>query len=165
MPISRLSRPRNLRRYSRSQQLSLSLPPAPTRMTGSRTSPGKPACKQRSQSVQFTSVSSLSRTARPQSIQGLIMDLQAFTCRNDGCDGPRSGVCINSLPFDECPDVISVERSEGEPPEQAGPRPPAETVKTPGGRSLDAAHAMPLLRERGGTMIGSSRARRLGKRR
>ena len=74
-----------------------------------------------------------------------------------GCGGPRSGVCINSLPFDECPDVISISVADEEeqvPPEQAAKPPVSESVTTPGGRSLDTAACDALLRERGGTLIG-----------
>jgi hypothetical protein len=83
------------------------------------------------------------------------VELRIFTCRVDGCNGPPSGVCINDLPFDECPDVIPFlgdEEEEGA--DAAGGRSPLEMVPTPGGQSLDAAACDALLRERGGTIVG-----------
>jgi hypothetical protein len=92
------------------------------------------------------------------------MNLEAFTCRVAGCGGPRSGVCINSLPFDECPDVIPVaDEEEQAPPEQAAKPPVPESVKTPGGRSLDTAACDALLRQRGGTLIGIVAGPEVGK--
>ncbi|WP_022674627.1 GTPase domain-containing protein [Novosphingobium sp. B-7] len=87
------------------------------------------------------------------------MDLRAFTCSQNGCDGPRSGICINTLPFDECPDVIRAEDVEDEEaqPEQAGSadhQAEMDMVVTPGGRSLTAERCDALLRERGGVVIG-----------
>lgn len=89
------------------------------------------------------------------------MDLSTLTCRLEGCGGPQSGVCINSLGFDECPDVISLAESE-----QLTADVPDNQVKhddqktTFNGRnfgvgdSLDAAGCDALLRAVGGKMIG-----------
>ena len=85
------------------------------------------------------------------------MDLDAYTCRVPGCKGPRSGVCINGLSFDECPDVIPIEdavqtedvRAIAETLPNAG-----EMVQTGGVSSLDAAACDALLRARGGTVVG-----------
>ena len=84
-------------------------------------------------------------------------------CRVDGCGGPRSGVCINSLSFEECPDVIPVPPEEEQATERRGDVNREETVPTPGGRSLDAAACDALLRERGGTMIGIVAGPEVGK--
>ncbi|QGY04585.1 hypothetical protein MMSR116_23745 [Methylobacterium mesophilicum SR1.6/6] len=80
-----------------------------------------------------------------------------FGCRLPGCDGPRSGVCINNLSFDECPDVVELSEHEdageqdgAEEPDDTAP----QTVDLPGGRSLDAAACDALLRRRGGTVVG-----------
>lgn len=84
------------------------------------------------------------------------MDLQAFTCSQDGCDGPRSGVCINTLSFDECPDVIPVEDGDvqAEGATAADRQSEADIVPTPGGRSLTVDRCDALLRERGGVVVG-----------
>lgn len=92
------------------------------------------------------------------------MDIKAFTCRVPGCDGPRSGVCINSLSFEDCPDVIPVEEI-GEPAaateisQAAG----GEMVRTGGERNLDAATCDALLRARGGVVIGVVAGPEVGK--
>lgn len=91
------------------------------------------------------------------------MDLQNFTCSLDGCDGPRSGVCINSLPFDECPDVIPAS-PDGEELDTADIRErSSEMVETPGARSLDASTCDELLRQRGGILIGIVAGPEVGK--
>ena len=89
------------------------------------------------------------------------MDMKAFTCRVDGCDGPRSGVCINNLPFNECPDVIPIWEEEEE--EESSGHSPVEMVSTPGGRALGAAICDRLLRERGGTVVGIVAGPEVGK--
>jgi len=92
------------------------------------------------------------------------MDLKTFTCRVNGCDGPRSGVCINNLPFDECPDVIPIPADAVKDAEDgARSHSQAEMVRTPGGRSLDAIACDVLLRERGGTVIGIVAGPEVGK--
>ena len=91
------------------------------------------------------------------------MDLQAFMCRVNGCGGPRSGTCINSLSFEECPDVVPVPLEEEQAIESRGGVILEKTVPTPGGRSLDAAACDALLRERGGTMIGIVAGPEVGK--
>lgn len=73
-------------------------------------------------------------------------------CRLPGCGGPHSGVCINSLPFDECPDVIELDEDDAPPEEPVEAA--TETVALPGGRSLDAAACDALLRQRGGVVVG-----------
>ena len=94
------------------------------------------------------------------------MDLDAYTCRVPGCKGPRSGVCINGLSFDECPDVIPIEdavqtedvRAIAETLPNAG-----EMVQTGGVSSLDAAACDALLRARGGTVVGVVAGPEVGK--
>ncbi len=79
-------------------------------------------------------------------------DPATLGCRLPGCSGPRSGVCINSLPFEECPDVVPFEGGD-----EAQERPAdlnEQAVALPGGRNLDAASCDALLRERGGTVVG-----------
>jgi len=93
------------------------------------------------------------------------MDLARYTCRLKGCDGPRSGVCINNLKFDECPDVIPLEEAEAV---AAAPAAEAlaisrEMVQTGGGRSLDAVSCDALLRARGGTVVGLVAGPEVGK--
>lgn len=102
----------------------------------------------------------------PSGAHGLIMDVRAFTCRLPGCNGPRSGVCINNLSFEECPDVIPVEQSDDYDRTTATDEPsPAGMgmVSTGGGRSLDAAACDALLRERGGFVIGLVAGPEIGK--
>lgn len=92
------------------------------------------------------------------------MDLKAFTCRVEGCDGPRSGVCINSLSFEECPDVVPIPENEIEERDDETSSPSSiEVVSTPGGRSLDAIACDAMLRERGGTVIGIVAGPEVGK--
>lgn len=96
----------------------------------------------------------------------IIDDPARFSCGLPGCDGPRSGVCINNLPFDECPDVV--ELGEGEDAsEQDGAGEPGDTVplavNLPGGRSLNAAACDALLRRRDGTVVGIVAAPEVGK--
>ncbi len=96
----------------------------------------------------------------------IIDDPASFGCTLPGCGGPRSGVCINNLPFDECPDVVELGEGEdaGEP---SGAEEPvdtvAQTVGVSGGRSLDAAACDALLRRRGGTVVGIVAAPEVGK--
>lgn len=96
----------------------------------------------------------------------IIDDPARFSCGLPGCDGPRSGVCINNLPFDECPDVIELGEAE-DPDEQDGAGEPSDTVpitvNLPGGRSLDAAACDALLRRRDGTVVGIVAAPEVGK--
>jgi hypothetical protein len=96
----------------------------------------------------------------------IVDDPARFSCRLPGCDGPRSNVCINNLPFEECPDII--ELGEGEDAgEQEGAGEPGDTVpltvNLPGGRSLDAAACDALLRRWGGTVVGIVAAPEVGK--
>lgn len=95
-----------------------------------------------------------------------IDDPARFGCRLSGCDGPRSGICINNLPFDECPDVVEVGEGEEEKKQEGVPEPgnvQPQTVALPGGRSLNAAACDALLRRRGGTVVGIVAAPEVGK--
>ena len=81
------------------------------------------------------------------------MENQAFTCRLEGCDGPRSGVCINSLTFEDCPDVIPIEQ-EADPEEALElPREEIEEVPTGGASSFSESQADAFLRQSGATLI------------
>ena len=96
----------------------------------------------------------------------IVDDPASFGCTLPGCGGPRSGVCINNLPFDECPDVVELGEGEdaGEPNGAEEPVDTvAQTVGVSGGRSLDAAACDALLRRRGGTVVGIVAAPEVGK--
>lgn len=73
-------------------------------------------------------------------------------CRLFGCGGPRSGVCINNLSFDECPDVIELDEKVEDTEEAAETS--TRTVLLPGGRSLNAEACDALLRQRSGIVVG-----------
>lgn len=75
-------------------------------------------------------------------------------CSQPGCGGPASGVCINNLPFDDCPDVVDV-AGDATANERSGPiRSDAGFVAMPGGHALDASACDALLRQRSGTVVG-----------
>ncbi len=80
------------------------------------------------------------------------------TCRVDGCGGPASGICINKLSFDECPDVIRAGDEAADTDDMAGSSadgaaaPPQ--LSSPIGDSLDAQSCDALLRATGAKMIG-----------
>lgn len=92
------------------------------------------------------------------------MDLSAMGCTVPGCGGPRSGVCINGLSFDECPDVAPVsdetESEQSATEEEASmqsesPAPAGRSMtRTSEGASLNAGSCDALLRQRGGTVVG-----------
>lgn len=86
-----------------------------------------------------------------------------LSCRLPGCDGPRSGVCINNLPFDDCPDVVLAAEADAEDvhddPTSAAPA----FVELRGGASLDVIACDALLRERGGTIISLVAGPEVGK--
>jgi hypothetical protein len=80
-------------------------------------------------------------------------DVASLGCKRAGCGGPQSGVCINNLPFEECPDVLESE-ADGNLAPQKAVEPQQLNVSLPGGRSLDTQACDDLLRQRGGTVIG-----------
>lgn len=84
-------------------------------------------------------------------------------CRLSGCGGPASGVCINNLSFDECPDVLDLGTLEDDVPRVSLARPDRDFVVVPGGHALDAAACDALLRQRGGTVIGLVAGPEVGK--
>lgn len=93
-----------------------------------------------------------------------IDDPSKFVCRLPGCGGPRSGICINTLPFDECPDVIAadqvdrdVETTEVDVVESG------QQVMLPGGRSFDVTACDRFLRRAGGTVVSIVAAPDVGK--
>lgn len=90
------------------------------------------------------------------------MDVSTYTCRVPGCGGPASGVCINNLSFDECPDVVSGNASVlGAASETTSvdldltsSSIQVAAVLTGGEVSLDAVACDRLLRQRAGIVIG-----------
>lgn len=94
------------------------------------------------------------------------MDLDAYTCSVPGCNGPRSGVCINGLSFNECPDVIPCgDEAQAEDDPAIVEIAPASRgmIYTGGVSSLDAATCDALLRARGGTVVGVVAGPEVGK--
>lgn len=88
-------------------------------------------------------------------------DLSQEVCRQPGCGGPVSGVCINQLSFDECPDVIAsvdVEPTEATPGE-AEP----DTVSTGRTGVLSSEEADAFLRAHGGLVVAVVAAPDAGK--
>ncbi|MBA4760007.1 hypothetical protein [Sphingosinicella sp.] len=86
-----------------------------------------------------------------------MIDLAYATCRVEGCGGPRSGVCINKLSFEECPDVIGADEVTVEDSDGGGPSEEEEIpsiVATNIGDSLDADACDRILRASGGKLIG-----------
>lgn len=88
--------------------------------------------------------------------------LERRTCRLPGCGGPASGVCINNLSFDDCPDVVLVDLGNLSETTLRPPRTHAELV-LPGGHAFDAAACDALLRQRGGTVVGLVAGPKVGK--
>lgn len=88
------------------------------------------------------------------------MDATSYTCRIEGCGGPASGICINKLSFDDCPDVVPL---ASDIPGHLGTEhavinevADASGVSVSGapGDSLDAAACDRLLRATGATLVG-----------
>ena len=80
-------------------------------------------------------------------------DASELTCVVPGCGGPASGVCINGLTFEECPDVVPVgsfEVSALDRPQAADTSPLVVTQRS---SSLDAAACDALLRDKGGAVV------------
>ncbi|MFJ7797763.1 hypothetical protein [Pseudomonas sp. NPDC096950] len=91
------------------------------------------------------------------------MDVNAYGCSLAGCDGPMSGVCINGLNFEECPDVILIlDAEEVSVPVEDSPR-SSDLVSTRGFSSLDALSCDALLRARGGIVVGVVAGPEVGK--
>lgn len=88
------------------------------------------------------------------------MDAANYTCRIEGCGGPASGVCINKLSFEDCPDVVPLdaniqaqaeaERTNNVEAQEVG----LISVSGAPGDSLDAEACDRLLRETGATLVG-----------
>jgi GTPase SAR1 family protein len=70
-------------------------------------------------------------------------------------------VCINSLPFEECPDAIAPDNPASEAAEELIRTVPS--VALPGGRSLEVEECDAMLRQRGGTVIGLVAGPNVGK--
>lgn len=78
-------------------------------------------------------------------------DLSQAVCRLSGCGGPVSGVCINQLPFDECPDVIAGEDAEKIEMSTAEPGPEMVSTGRTGVLSIEEADS--FLRTHGGLVL------------
>lgn len=86
----------------------------------------------------------------------MLIDLATAKCQLEGCGGPVSGVCINALEFDECPDVIAGD-AEIITPEAAAietAEAQASPLATNVGDSLDASRCDSMLRRTGAHLIG-----------
>lgn len=80
-------------------------------------------------------------------------------CRLPGCGGPESGVCINGLKFEECPDVVEVHPAsemERDPvvPAASGAVRAARDVDSGGAGSLSQVKCDAFLRSAGGLVVG-----------
>ncbi|WP_313534371.1 TRAFAC clade GTPase domain-containing protein [Sphingomonas sp.] len=91
----------------------------------------------------------------------MITDLSKAVCRQPGCGGPISGVCINQLPFDECPDVVPPE--DAEPGEPASAETEPDTVSTGRMGVLSIHEADAFLRAYGGLVLAVVAAPNAGK--
>jgi len=96
-----------------------------------------------------------------------VIDRSAFVCRVPGCGGPRSGVCINKLSFQECPDVIPVEDAVNGAASTSDPEPTAQANRsmtaTSEAASLDVRQCDRLLRERGAVLVAIAAGPETGK--
>lgn len=91
------------------------------------------------------------------------MDANVYKCSLAGCDGPNSGVCINGLSTEECPEILLIQDIEyTEIPEEIV-RSGTDMVVTRGASSLDASSCDALLRERGGIVVGVVAGPEVGK--
>lgn len=79
------------------------------------------------------------------------IDLSQAVCRLPGCGGPVSGVCINQIPFDECPNVIAVEDTEEIEASRTAAR--SEMVSTGRTGVLSIEEADAFLRAHGGLVL------------
>lgn len=93
----------------------------------------------------------------------------ARVCTQPGCDGPPSGVCIENLPFDECPNVrfddgdFNSQSKEGM-EQQAGTHIEISgTVPVSGGASFDMGQCDQFLRRRGGLVVALVAGPNVGK--
>lgn len=80
-----------------------------------------------------------------------MIDLSTAVCRLPGCGGPVSGVCINQLPFDECPDVVAAEEEEKE--VELPVEGPSDLVSTGRTGVLSVVEADAFLRANGGQVF------------
>lgn len=85
------------------------------------------------------------------------------TCRLAGCGGPASGVCINNLSFDECPDVVGPAPSNIAEDTGTLRRADADVVSVHDGQALGAIACDDLLRQRGGIVVGLVAGPEVGK--
>lgn len=95
------------------------------------------------------------------------MDLNSYRCTLAGCKGPQSGICINDLAFEECPDLILIENEQEEAnqdiAEDLVQSVERSLVSTLNSGSLDAVSCDALLRERGGIVVGVVAGPEVGK--
>jgi hypothetical protein len=80
-----------------------------------------------------------------------MIDLATARCAQPGCGGPISGVCINQIPFDECPNVIASDDAISEPLVVSDAAPDLIATGRTGELSLEEADA--FLRSNGGIVI------------
>lgn len=82
--------------------------------------------------------------------------VERSVCRQPGCGGPASGICIENFPFEECPHLtVSVEGAGDESytvPEELD-SPQDEYVRTSSGPAFDSAKCDAFLRHQGGIVI------------
>ena len=90
----------------------------------------------------------------------MIVDLSTAVCRVRGCGGPASGVCINGLAFDECPNVVPAEEVKYGNIE-GGRRPDFVTIGT--SSALTIGEADGFMRANGGTLLALVAGPNVGK--
>ena len=91
----------------------------------------------------------------------MTIDLSQARCRLPGCGGPAAGICINQVPFDECPNVISSEEADSAEAASAAVEP--ETVSTGRSGVLTLEEADAFLRAHGGRVLAMVAAPDAGK--
>lgn len=94
-----------------------------------------------------------------------MIDLATAICRLPGCGGPVSGVCINQLPFDECPDVIPAVGADEEEEDEVLPTSEAGSDLVSTGRTgvFSIAEADAFLRANGGVVLAVVAGPEVGK--
>lgn len=95
------------------------------------------------------------------------MSATELTCRQPGCGGPPSGVCIENFTFEECPYLkpAPTEARDLTEDDSTGPEPETvpDLVRTGNESQLDAAGCDALLRARSAIVVGLVAAPEVGK--